>query len=661
MSLFPIISCLFFLINLSLSANYLNLENLDDLEKKCEEEKWNVNLLNEEALKPLKHFYSAFHSFLQTLMSDEMKYVNEKIPLKIDLKKEVYEYNNVEEFKENGNRFYGKVLFAIQWINKAIDFLSRKEQLKEYYDRDLKYLSFIEYYLEKTKLRFENHWESIFDQIGKIENESSILFSLSEQFENKDYIESMKKASKTTDDLINNRNYYLVSGFISSEKLDFLNGLDNDFELEELSRFYELDNINNQFYKKVLKKKSLTGSHTEFGSFLYFRIFLAELKYMKKDFPFKVALKNIDFQTIPNDIENEFKIHANIVYNKILFAIQWNNNRIDCLSKNEKLKDFYRQDLVYLSMIKHNLNRSRELFIKHLEKLFSKIEAYKSNEDEKKRIIFLREIDKEIKNDGFEMFLVRAYDTVKYMENGESKLSNTEWIRDIEPNLEKSLDSFVENNHDFIRDFNNRKTLEKYYKELLVFLQKTREIMDGMKDNIPFDIKGSKLVMNQKDQTFNRIANECYQRLLYANRWVQDRNTQLSYYNREDRREVSSKYRYDTSYLDQIGRDAYNTATHLHGYIVKIYDNIAAYKNIEGKYFESKNREKIIDLLGKISRERYFIGKTNHVIGQVTELIKKVSEGKETFEDDTENEKYKDNVSEEINAPTGYSILAGFV
>ena len=63
---------------------------------------------------------------------------------------------------------------------------------------------------------------------------------------------------------------------------------------------------------------------------------------MKNNFPFKVDLEKVELKRISNDIENKFKIHANRVYNIILFGIQWNNERIDFLRKNEKLKDLYK-------------------------------------------------------------------------------------------------------------------------------------------------------------------------------------------------------------------------------------------------------------------------------------------------------------------------------
>jgi len=662
MSLFQTIACLFFLI-ISLSADHLNVD-LNDLEKEYEKQKWNANLFSKEALnmKPLKDFYSDFHSFVETIISGEMKYLDENIPFNFDSNRDVYSSaKNLEEFKEKGNRFYGKVLFAIKWINKGIDFVSKDEQLKEHYDRDLKYLSFIKYYLEKAKLRFENHWKSIFDQIEKIEkiekNEkfeeieyeyAKIAYYLKLQFENKDYIESMKRASETTDDLINDRNYCLVTELISSEKIDFLNGADP--ELKELLSEHE----DSTFYENASKKKSLTDSYHRFDSFLYYRI-KSNLKLMKTNFPYKVDLNTLFLKQISDKVASDFKINANGVYNRILFAIQWNNERIDFLSKDAKLKDFYKQDLIYLSMIKQNLNRCRELFIEHLEKLFSKVEAYKQNKDEEKQITFLREVDKEINNEKFEFYLGRASYIAESMQKKESKLLNSEWMLDIEPGLEKSLATFVENNDAFIQDFDNRKTLEKHYKELLVFLEETRKIMDKIKDNIPFDIKGSKLLMNGKEQTFKRIANQCFQRLRYAELWVNDRHRQLSFFNQESVDEtykVGLTYPNDQDYLHKIGDDVSQASHYLHHYIGSIYDQIAAYKKNEGSLLSPLRNMKIIPSLERISRKRYFIGKTNDGIKGVTRLIKKVSAGKETFEDDSENEKYDDNVPEEINPPT---------
>jgi len=672
MSLFLTISCLFFLTN-SLSAKYLDEKN-PDLKEELKE-KWNTNLYNQEALQ--RKLLKGFYSFLETLISNEMKYLDENVPLNIDLKKETYEYNNLDEFKVKGNRFYGKVLYAIKWIDEEIDSVNQSNGLNVDNDRDLKYLSSIQFYLQKTKLKFENHWESIFNLIEEIKQIEAfnyhrhIFYFLTKQFENKDYIESMKMAFETTDDLINNRNYYLVTGFVSSEKVDFLNGVDR--ELKVLFGKYD----DSQFYENVEKKNPLTDSYHRFGTFLEYEITMDDLPSMRANFPFKVDLEELDLKKMSNEIENEFKFHANRFYRKILFAIEWNNKRIDFISKNaesiastkKKVKEvknaeldsfFYKQDLISLSMVKQKLNGCRELFIEHLEKLFSKIEAYESNQDQEKRIFLLREVDKEINNQDFAFLLNRAHYIVQEMKEEKSKeLLYTKWRQDIEPNLKKSLD--IENYIGFLQDFQDRKALGKYYEELLAFLKETRKIMDDIKDNIPFDIKGSKLSMNDKVQKFKSIANECYQRLSHAELWVKDRSRLLEYYKHESTYEsyqIIIKYENDRFDLNEIDTDVFNANGYLQSYMYNINKNIDAYTTIESKYFKSGTRKRIIDSLQSISRKRYFIGKINDGIELVTKLIGEVTAGKGTFEDDTENQEYKDTVSDEINGPKSYTDLA---
>ena len=155
------------------------------------------------------------------------------------------------------------------------------------------------------------------------------------------------------------------------------------------------------------------------------------------------------------------------------------------------------------------------------------------------------------------------------------------------------------------------------------------KIMDEIENNIPFKTNGSKLIMNDKEQEFKRIANECYQRLIHAALWVQDRHKQHSFFNPSDRGSYPGLHldypHNQMKTLHLIKEEVISASDDLYSYVKNIYCKIADYKKLHQSTSEKEN---IVNSLGRISQQKDFIKKTDDGIESLSHLIIKVRTGR---------------------------------
>ena len=195
----------------------------------------------------------------------------------------------------------------------------------------------------------------------------------------------------------------LLIGLVSSAGLDWLNDVDPN--LQDL--FKGLPDSEKYFNEAALKKKPLNGRYQDIKSFLGY----AEM-FMVRYYPFKVDLNKRKLIENHHEME-DFKESSSQFYNRLLYAIQWISMKIDFLNQNPKLKVFYEQDLLDLTSLKYYLERSSDRFKSHLEKIFEKIEALKSDPNDQKLI--LHQLENQLRNIDYKYSLDKAIETTDNM------------------------------------------------------------------------------------------------------------------------------------------------------------------------------------------------------------------------------------------------------
>jgi len=441
----------------------------------------------------------------------------------------------------------------------------------------------------------------------------------------------------------------LLTGLVSSVDLDWLNEVNPDLEND----FKEMTENEKQLKTTALKQKNLYAFH------LRFQYFLIKTNKLMVDSSYYIPF-SVDQTGLWFGKEDEYKQLVKESYNRLLFAIQLIRSRVDFLNQNQVLKDFYEQDLADASQLSFLLEKTNNRFKRHVEIIYGLKAAYETNDVNLDKTLDKIKHEIELQNEDYIHLMGTAVDKADQLRVNNRKKSlfkkekrtpksYIKWLYEIDSGFDASLQAFIDDKTGFLQDIVNRKSLEKYYSKLLLFLQNTRTQMTLMRTLFPFEVKEHEertadssshdkvLTRNENEVDFKQLSNECYHRLKAANQWIQERlviqkvldvNIALNNYYDEDMRELE--------WLSSIIESATKKVEY---YLQNVYDKEAAYKS-EGSL---RKKQDLIKSFETAMRKRFFLVDTKIAIVNLMKLINSVSEEKQEVSSNQEHHGEQDN------------------
>jgi len=385
----------------------------------------------------------------------------------------------------------------------------------------------------------------------------------------------------------------LLTGLVSSVDLNWLNeeisGLENVFkemtENEQKLKGIWTGHDNSDVSVSIESKQDLYQVHSKFTLFL---TQINELVTRSNE----LTKSNLYHKYTDFKYKNEYKEQVRDIFQRLWFAIDLLKNRVKFLDQNPDSKGFYEQDLADASQLSSLLERTKNRFLRHVETIYYLKDAYEAVDGDLDYISDLYDVVIENK-DYINLIKTAVYQAKrleeKYLDSSDKKKStpksDIEWLYEIDPEIDKELQTLFGKNIEFIQDIFAWKSLNKYYRKLFEFLTNIRNEMrlldpDHPQTLFPFtgEMHMKKIVIKtyyyevvtKNEVGFKQQSKRCHQRLTAIMQWIQEKVSFL---------EANSVLRFNYKKgIDEMGRllsDVSDSRGKLEDYLKTVYEIVA--------------------------------------------------------------------------------------